>query len=246
MTSWFDEMLYGLFRSVGLFLRGAPVFGSPASDATFFRRGTFTRRRKWPGNSWSMRPGWQVLLVRLMGIAAVVAVVLWRWPAAAVVVVVVLAVLGYVLWRKPWRNWAAVEHGYDPIPLFEGLRPILGIPDSEPWQDWLGIPDDIDYPERVNPVFLQLPVGWSQTDPRHEHVVQVATHYLPGHWTPVWYEAGYVEFHPVPTSSPPPAGVSAEDAALPSYQPPDIDPLFAQQVPIVIDGDEATRHRRAP
>ena len=61
------------------------MFGAAASDATFFRRGTFTSRRKWPGNSWSVRAGWQVLLVRLASLGAIVAVMVWRWPAGVAV-----------------------------------------------------------------------------------------------------------------------------------------------------------------
>ncbi|MGH3802428.1 MAG: hypothetical protein ACRDTD_20335, partial [Pseudonocardiaceae bacterium] len=163
--------------------------------------------------------------------------------------------------RKPWaRDPISAVSSYDPIPLFEGLRPILAIPERDRWHQWLGVPGDIDRRDRIEPMYVRLPDNWTAEDTRHNHVAQIVQHYLPGEWTPVWYLEGYVEFHPLPEQLPvlpqqgavPEAPGSAdaavsttpESVALPSYQPPEIDPEFSPSTPIVIDGGEIERARR--
>ncbi|MGH3430589.1 MAG: hypothetical protein ACRDQZ_23985, partial [Mycobacteriales bacterium] len=237
-----------------------PILGPATSDATFWRRGRQTTRRGWPANSWSIRPQWQKLAVRLLVVAAIVSLALWHWVAGGALLVMVCLYGAFLLWRKPWqRDPVPVTNNYDPLPLFEGLRPILGIPDRDRWHQWLGIPADIDRPDRVQPVNLRLPDNWSQVDSRHGHVIQIAQYYLPGEWTPIWYLDGYVEFHPLPEQIPllPPHGAIPEPAVdgdlnpsipegqgLPRYQPPEVDPEFSPLNPIVIDGAMIERGRR--
>ncbi len=249
MNSWLDDTLESLLRIIGAFFTGKPVLGPATSDATFWRRGHQTTRRSWPANSWSLRPHWQKLAARLAVIVAVVAVWRWQWIAVTGLAVLVVAELGYLLVRKPWRDIDTdVATGFDPQPLFDGLRPILGISEQDTWHDWIGVASDIDQPDRTAPIYLRLPENWTQQDPRHGHVAQVVTHHLPGEWTPVWYLEGYVEFHPLPeqyssiplqAATPDGAAQQGQSHALTSYAPPEIDPLFAAQQPIVIDGEQA-------
>lgn len=249
MNSWLDDALESALRFVGAFFAGRPVLGRATSDATFWRRGRRTSRRAWPANSWSLRPHWQKLLVRLAVIVVIVAVWRWQWVAVAVLVALVAAEAGYLLLRKPWRDDpVVVATRFDPRPLFDGLRPVLGVPAQDRWHDWLGVPDDIDGAERTSPVYLRLPENWTQRDPRHSHVARVVTHHLPGEWTPVWYLEGYVEFHPLPeqypsapleTATPDGTADPGQQYELASYAPAEID-----QQPVIIDGEQAQRAPR--